>query len=231
MKNWKRILTVAAIVAIFGFAACGGGGDEEFTVTFNLEGGNIDGNTASVGITVNSGEKIDNLPDPKKTDCTFGGWFTEKNGNGNAFNENTPVTANITVYAKWLVKQSKTLSGVTAMFGSVDVIINYTALPDTEPDYMTDLVKAVTDICPGIHTQSGILIINVTATAADGGFEPGGSKTLNVRESWISGATYEDMLVSLLGRMDDWMAMDKSFANNGTYLTKAVYDSTWDTLS
>jgi len=108
MKNWKQFTFVAILVifSIFiGFTACGNNGGNndfnDFTVTFELEGGNINGDTAFVTITVKSGETIKNLPNPQKANNFFGGWFTEKNGLGNIFTEMSMITENLTVYAKW----------------------------------------------------------------------------------------------------------------------------------
>jgi hypothetical protein len=70
-------------------------------VTFDLDGGTYNGKTASVEITVKSGETIANLPTPQKETDTFGGWFTAKNGLGNEFTSSTQVTSNRTVFAKW----------------------------------------------------------------------------------------------------------------------------------
>jgi uncharacterized repeat protein (TIGR02543 family) len=90
-----------AMVLAFGFIGCGSM-DNECTVTFDLDGGNIDGNTDPVKITVQSGETIAHLPpDPQKNNDTFGGWFSSKNGLGNEFTSATTVTSNRTVYAKW----------------------------------------------------------------------------------------------------------------------------------
>jgi uncharacterized repeat protein (TIGR02543 family) len=66
-----------------------------------MDGGNIDGNTASITVTVQSGGTIASLPAPQKANNTFGGWYTERNGGGNAFTASTQVASNITVYAKW----------------------------------------------------------------------------------------------------------------------------------
>lgn len=87
----------------------GGGGDTRYTVRFNLDGGNINGNTASVEIQVTSGGTIDNLPNPQKANYSFGGWFTGTNGSGNQFTTTTAVTSNITVYANWTSFNGKTL--------------------------------------------------------------------------------------------------------------------------
>jgi hypothetical protein len=109
MKNWKQSVffgMVAIITLGFGIVGCdndnGKTGTDEFTVTFDLDGGNIDGVTSNVEITVKSGEKIANLPVPQKADNTLGGWFTEKNGNGDEFVSTIEVTSNLTVFAKWI---------------------------------------------------------------------------------------------------------------------------------
>jgi uncharacterized repeat protein (TIGR02543 family) len=44
---------------------------------------------------------VGTLPTPARTGFTFGGWYTAQNGGGSQFTASTPVTATITVYAKW----------------------------------------------------------------------------------------------------------------------------------
>ena len=88
-----------AMVLAFGFIGCEI--DNNYTVTFNLDGGNINGNTSSVQISVESGGTIDNLPNPQRTGYSFGGWFTGTNGAGNQFTTTTVVTENRTVFANW----------------------------------------------------------------------------------------------------------------------------------
>jgi len=108
MKTRKQV-TVLAVLAIItlGFTACGGGDPDPgktFTVTFNLDGGNIDGETANVQRTANSGGTVASMPaNPSKADNAFGGWYTQQNGAGTPFTGSTTVTADITVYAKWSV--------------------------------------------------------------------------------------------------------------------------------
>jgi uncharacterized repeat protein (TIGR02543 family) len=203
MRNKKRIFILAAIIAIaiFGFASCGGGGDEEFTVTFNLEGGNIDGNTASVGITVNSGEKIANLPAPKKTDCTFGGWFSEKNGNGNAFTENTPVSANITVYAKWLVEQSKP---VDIGIGKT-MTVKFMALPGADdPAWWSFLEGQIKLYSPSFGL--GNYVLTVIPESMDGFVTTRGTKTATVGETFLLTKTEDEIDDSLFDILSDWYA-------------------------
>jgi len=114
MKTWKH-WTFAAVIATFViivvFTACDNGSSSEsreFTVTFDLDGGNIAGNTASVEIKVKSGETIINLPNPQKIDNGFIGWFTGKNGTDNEFTATTSVTKDLTVYAKWETPELRT---------------------------------------------------------------------------------------------------------------------------
>ena len=98
-------LGLLVILLVFNLIGCGNDSDEnkEFTVTFNLDGGNINGNTESIIIKLKSGEMISDLPEPSKVENNhFGGWFTEKNGLGNEFKSTTKVNADITIYAKWI---------------------------------------------------------------------------------------------------------------------------------
>jgi uncharacterized protein (TIGR02145 family)/uncharacterized repeat protein (TIGR02543 family) len=44
---------------------------------------------------------------PQKTGSTFGGWYTAQNGSGTEFTAATTVSANMTVYAKWVINQYK----------------------------------------------------------------------------------------------------------------------------
>ena len=98
-------LGLLVILLVLGFIGCGENttDDTEFIVTFDLDGGNINGNTESVQIKIKSGGTISNLPNPQRTENStgFGGWFTQKNGFGNEFNTTTKVSSNLTVYAKW----------------------------------------------------------------------------------------------------------------------------------
>ena len=49
-------------------------------------------------------------PAPAKNDYTFGSWWTETGGSGTRFTADTLVTADITVYAKWIVGTLPSLS-------------------------------------------------------------------------------------------------------------------------
>jgi uncharacterized repeat protein (TIGR02543 family) len=70
------------------------------TITFNADGGYPATQTQSVTSGSSAGNAMPS--DPTRSDYTFGGWYTAVNGGGSQFTAATPVTGNITVYAKWL---------------------------------------------------------------------------------------------------------------------------------
>jgi hypothetical protein len=97
-------LGLLVILLVFNFFGCGDDSNEnkEFTVTFDLDGGNINGNTTFIEIIVKSGEIITNFPEPLKINGYLNGWFTGKNGVGNEFTITTKILSNQIVYAKWI---------------------------------------------------------------------------------------------------------------------------------
>ncbi len=68
-----------------------------YTVTFNSNGG-----SAVEAKTVEEGDTVAKPADPTNTDATktFGGWYTDA-ACTQAFDFSTPITGNITLYAKW----------------------------------------------------------------------------------------------------------------------------------
>ena len=68
-----------------------------YTVTFNANGHG----TAPAAQTISQGNKAtEPTPAPQETGYTFGGWYQDANCT-NAFDFNTEITADITLYAKW----------------------------------------------------------------------------------------------------------------------------------
>jgi len=82
-----------------------GSTDDRLTVTFDLDGGNINGNTSPVKIKLRPGQNLINIsstfPSPKKDGYIGSRWYTEKNGGGTEFETSTPVNSDLTVYIKW----------------------------------------------------------------------------------------------------------------------------------
>lgn len=77
------------------------------TVTFNSDGG-TPASTSTGGIEEGGTTALPNVP--TRENYRFDGWYTAKNGGGTQFTTMTPVSSNITVYAKWT--KLVTVSGV-----------------------------------------------------------------------------------------------------------------------
>jgi uncharacterized repeat protein (TIGR02543 family) len=77
-----------------------------YTVTFNSNGG-----SAVASQIVAHGSLASQPSNPTRTGSTFGGWYSDA-GLTNAFNFATPITADITLFAKW------TLNNYTVTFNS-----------------------------------------------------------------------------------------------------------------
>ncbi|MDR1588236.1 MAG: InlB B-repeat-containing protein, partial [Treponema sp.] len=84
-------------------------GNTVHMVTFDADGGS----PAMQTQTANSGDSVgvSNMPtEPAKSGYAFGGWYTKTNGGGNPFTATTPVSGDITVYAKWIPVMPENLS-------------------------------------------------------------------------------------------------------------------------
>lgn len=103
---------VLGAIMVFGFASCNFSTDEQtetvtYTVTFNTIGG-----TEVAGQTIIQGNKATKPVNPTKTATatetfTFTDWYTSTDGGAtlseNAFDFDTEITSNITLYAKWCI--------------------------------------------------------------------------------------------------------------------------------
>lgn len=98
MKKFKiAIIVVLSIVVLAVFlTACNGG--KGYTVSFNSMGG-----SPVADITVGRKDPITLPENPQKEGYDFVGWFLEENGS-TEFSDSIP-SDNITLYAKWIVKQ------------------------------------------------------------------------------------------------------------------------------
>jgi len=97
------------IMVVVGLITCSNSDDievTEYSVIFNLDGGNVSGNESAVIISVKQGKNIDNLPSPKKDHYLFDGWFLERNGKGKELTTTTIITSNVSVFAKWTLSNS-----------------------------------------------------------------------------------------------------------------------------
>ncbi|MBD5504234.1 MAG: hypothetical protein HDR09_11020 [Lachnospiraceae bacterium] len=81
---------------------------KKYTVTFDSQGGTLV--NAITNIVENT--KIASLPNPPTRDhFEFIGWYTEPNGRGRVFDENTVVSGDMTVYAYWKLQTTNVPNG------------------------------------------------------------------------------------------------------------------------
>jgi uncharacterized repeat protein (TIGR02543 family) len=115
------------LVAFFGTLLCAGlftgcddlkdlfhpEGPSERVVTFNLQGGNIDGATTTRKVSVKKGDTVGSaMPsNPNRDGYIFDDWYTAING-GRRFTPSTTVDEDITVYARW-TPGTQSPSGIT----------------------------------------------------------------------------------------------------------------------
>ena len=72
-----------------------------YTVSFDSQGATIEANPTTIKV-IPPATTVGTLPEPPtRTGYIFAGWYTAPNGGGTAFTADTPVTADLTVYAKW----------------------------------------------------------------------------------------------------------------------------------
>ena len=113
--------------------------EQVYTVTFNANGHG----TAPAAQTVSQGSKATQPAAPTATGYTFRGWYKEANCT-NAFDFNTAITANITLYAKWTINQY-TLDFGAGEGGSVTATANEREISSPATfDYNTSITLTAT---------------------------------------------------------------------------------------
>lgn len=70
-----------------------------YKVLFNPNGG--EGDDFAIGVAATGTEKTVKPEDPSREGYFFEGWYTDENGAGEPFSFDTPITQDITLYAKW----------------------------------------------------------------------------------------------------------------------------------
>ena len=91
MKRFISILLVLSM--LFSFAACG---EKKYTVTFETNGG-----SAIPSVKVVEGQPVGEPSQPAKDGMFFAGWYRDADLI-TLYDFSAPVTADITLYAKWL---------------------------------------------------------------------------------------------------------------------------------
>ena len=128
-----------------------------FTVTFNANGHG----TAPAAQTINSGEKAAEPTDPTETGWIFDGWYREA-ACTNAFNFSTPITGNITLYARW-TEEGITPAKITYMVTGGG---NSTWIKDSNSNVIITVKRSEADETCFSHF-SGVRIDGTTLAAGD----------------------------------------------------------------
>lgn len=98
-KKLLSVLVAMLVVAVcLSFAACA----KKYTVTFVTDGG-----TVVAAQTVSEGGFAEKPEDPQKEDCIFDGWYRDE-ACKESFSFDEPISADVTVYAKWIGTHSFT---------------------------------------------------------------------------------------------------------------------------
>ena len=118
--------------------------ENRYTVTFNTNGHG----TAPAAQTISEGGKASQPTAPTATGYEFGGWYKEA-GCTNAFDFNTAITGDITLYAKWT---AKTNTAYTVKHYKQLLNGNYSATPD-ETENLTGTTDA--SVTPAVKSYTG----------------------------------------------------------------------------
>jgi uncharacterized repeat protein (TIGR02543 family) len=142
MKKYLSILMIAMLTL---FAACSSDDDDKtvYNVTFETDGGTPvpsvqkveEGNTATAPAT-----------NPTKTGCVFLFWHLSESTT--AYNFQTPVNGNITLYVKWQEE-------ATAEYWQVSWELNGGTWPATDDNHATQVVKGGTLVEPNAPAKVG----------------------------------------------------------------------------
>jgi uncharacterized protein (TIGR02145 family)/uncharacterized repeat protein (TIGR02543 family) len=77
--------------------------DKTYKLTFDSQNADVAANPDTMIVV--TGKTVDSFPTaPSKTSYVFNGWYTGENGAGTQFTQSTTVTADVTVYAYWVIK-------------------------------------------------------------------------------------------------------------------------------
>ncbi len=129
-----------------------------YTVTFNTDGG-----STVASQTVTSGAKATKPADPAKEGFTFDGWYKDA-AFTTAFDFNTAITSNVTVYAKWKATPAVYYTVVSGANGTctqgTDFVMQVKRSENDEKTY--------SDYFTGVKIDDKLLVNGTDYTAAPG---------------------------------------------------------------
>ena len=145
-------------------------------ISFETNGG-----SAVSAMNVPSGSRLSALPSPKKDNAVFLGWYPDPGFQGEKFTEDTYVSADLTLYAKYLVIDAPALAELDASFALADQETNLVMTIVSSDSVMTaDEVKA------GLTVEAigGTTAVTPVVTGALGTF------SLSAAGGYAQGGTY-----------------------------------------
>jgi uncharacterized repeat protein (TIGR02543 family) len=167
----------------------------KYTVTFDAGGGSPATQTRTIESDATAGL---NMPsEPTRSGYAFGGWYTARNGGGSEFTASTPVTANVTVYAKWTAAYTVTFNADGGDAGG-----SPGGLADEETRTVVSGGSVGASYMPSAPTKSGYVFGGWYTARNGGGSEFTGSTVvtanMTVYARWVmqlpSGLTLEGSL-------------------------------------
>jgi uncharacterized repeat protein (TIGR02543 family) len=174
------------------------------TVTFDSQSASVPANPTTKTVTIPATNVVTLPTTPTKTGSTFGGWYTAVNGGGTEFTATTPVTANITVYAKW---------GPPCISGATDINCWSRVSP-------TQLTWGPQDVTTGVSTSTTLsngkantAILRGLSTTA----YPAANYCYNLTEGGVPAGTW--YLPSFAELSDGWASLGSGGFPNIDYLS------------
>jgi hypothetical protein len=197
MRKWKHcaLIGLAAIIVLgFSFIGCDNDVGKQTPVVgdFNISGigtFDYDGTAKTVTITPKPNKSTGEItvyyngsvtaPIPINTySVTFDVAESEGFNEANGLLAGSITINPVPIEQPYLISNIQTTGGA----GTVNVTINYTALPNVVPSYMPTLEGYIKP-CLRYAVVTGELFINIVD--GDSSFKSAGAKTLEVGESWI----------------------------------------------
>jgi Listeria-Bacteroides repeat domain (List_Bact_rpt)./S-layer homology domain. len=166
-----------------------GSGAGSYSIQFHTDGG-----SSFDSITVARGGSVEKLPTPIKQGAVFAGWFTDA-GFTNAFHLSTAVTANLTLYARYMPVEIDYTNNMLEISSNYQIAEEHPVQPDltigittsntglTAQDVLSMLQLASTsgvdDRSISVSGQNGSYIVSM-----EDGFKSGTSYTLTLPEDF-----------------------------------------------
>ncbi len=162
-KLLSVVCAVLAAVMCFTFVACNTTpeteNDVEYTVTFDANGGQLDGNST---VKVQSGNKISGAPTATKENCDFDGWFTAAEAGDEIILADYVVTKDVKLYAQYT---EKTVTPPPA----TEYTVTFDANGGTLKGNATLTVKSGEKIVGAPTAENGVNLFEGWFTAKEGG--------------------------------------------------------------